>query len=43
MANWTTPEEMARKREIKKKVLTFTFPVIAVIIGVLVTIAANGL
>ncbi|WP_279381938.1 hypothetical protein [Metabacillus bambusae] len=43
MANWITPEEMARKRELKKKVITFSLPFIAILIGALVTVAANGL
>jgi hypothetical protein len=43
LANWITPEEMARKRELKKKVITFSLPFIAILIGALVTVAANGL
>ncbi|MDQ0226801.1 hypothetical protein [Metabacillus niabensis] len=43
MANWVTPEEMARKKEMKKKILTFSLPFIAIILGALVTVAANGL
>lgn len=43
MANWVTPEEIARKKEMKKKLLTFSLPLIAVIIGALVTVAAHGL
>lgn len=43
LANWVTPEEMARKKEMKRKVLTFSLPLIAIILGALVTVAANGL
>jgi mitochondrial fission protein ELM1 len=43
LANWITPEEMARKRELKKKIITFSLPFIAILIGALVTVAANGL
>ncbi|WP_264191598.1 hypothetical protein [Metabacillus litoralis] len=43
MENWTTPEELARKKELKKRLYTYSFPILAIIIGVLVTMAANGL
>lgn len=43
MSNWTTPEEIARKRELKKKVVTISFFIFAIILGAVVTIAANGM
>ncbi|WP_260445668.1 MULTISPECIES: hypothetical protein [Metabacillus] len=43
MANWVTPEEISRKKELRKKLITYSFPVLAIVIGALVTIAANGL
>ena len=43
MDKWTTPEEMARKKDLKKKLYTYSFPILAIIIGTLVTIASNGL
>ncbi|MGM0877171.1 MAG: hypothetical protein ACQEWV_21115 [Bacillota bacterium] len=42
MTNWTTPKELARKREIRNKLITYSFPLLAIIIGTLVTIVANG-
>ncbi|MBT2687439.1 hypothetical protein J7I93_04500 [Bacillus sp. ISL-47] len=39
--NWITPEEIARKKEIKRKLLYISFPIVAVLISALVTILAN--
>ncbi|WP_255301536.1 hypothetical protein [Bacillus sp. AFS040349] len=43
MSSWTTPEEMARKKELKKKLVTISFFILAIVIGALVTVAANGM
>jgi len=41
LSSWTTPEEMARKRELKKKLVTVSFFVLAIVIGALVTVASH--
>jgi hypothetical protein len=38
---WVTPEEIARRKKLKKKLLYFSLPFIAVMISALVTILAN--
>lgn len=43
MTKWITPEEMTIKRERKKKVITFLSSILAIAIGVIVTISSNGL
>ncbi|MDX8289027.1 MULTISPECIES: hypothetical protein [Metabacillus] len=43
MSQWITPEEMERKRELKKRVVTVTIPVLTIAITALVTVLINGL
>ncbi|WP_263597044.1 hypothetical protein [Metabacillus idriensis] len=43
MSQWTTPEEMERKKVLKKRMLTVTVPLFTIIITALVTVLINGL
>ncbi|WP_268870739.1 hypothetical protein [Metabacillus indicus] len=43
MGQWITPEEMERKRELKKRVMTVTIPVLTIALTALVTVLLNGL
>lgn len=43
LSSWTTPEEMARKKELKKKLVTISFFILAIVIGALVTVATHGI
>ena len=43
MSQWITPEEMERKRELKKRVVTVIIPVFTIAITALVTVLINGL
>lgn len=43
MSNWLTPEEMARKKALRKKLMYVAIPVIGACIGALFTILANSL
>jgi hypothetical protein len=38
---WITPEEIARKKQLKRKVLYVSLPFITILISALVTILAN--
>jgi glycerol uptake facilitator-like aquaporin len=43
MRHWLTPEEMARKREIRKKIMYVSIPLIGALIGAVLTFAINSL
>ncbi|WP_411334085.1 hypothetical protein ACK1LH_19660 [Metabacillus indicus] len=43
MGQWITPEEMERKRELRKRVMTVTIPVLTIALTALVTVLANNL
>ncbi|MFC0272297.1 hypothetical protein ACFFIX_12710 [Metabacillus herbersteinensis] len=43
MSQWITPEEMERRREMKKKLVTFSLPVIAIIFAAIITVLANSM
>ncbi|WP_394138207.1 hypothetical protein [Cytobacillus oceanisediminis] len=38
---WTTPEEIARKKQLKRRMMYIALPFIAVLISALVTILVN--
>ncbi|AGX06284.1 MULTISPECIES: hypothetical protein [Bacillus] len=39
--NWTTPEEIKRKKQLKKRLLYISIPVVTVLASAVVTILAN--
>ncbi|WP_263596912.1 hypothetical protein [Metabacillus idriensis] len=43
MSHWITPEEMERKRELKKRMLTVSIPLLTILCTALVTVLINGL
>jgi hypothetical protein len=38
---WVTPEEMARKKELKRKLLYISLPILVCLISAFVTVLAN--
>lgn len=38
MTKWTTPEEIARKRDRNKKFMYFSIPIIGAILGVMISL-----
>lgn len=43
MRHWLTPEEMAKKREMRKKFMYLSIPLIGALIGTVLTIAINSI
>ncbi|WHZ57601.1 MULTISPECIES: hypothetical protein [Metabacillus] len=43
MSHWITPEEMERKKELKKRIMTVSIPFFTILLTAIVTVLINGL
>jgi hypothetical protein len=43
MSHWMTPEEMERKKELKKRIMTVAIPFFTILLTAIVTVLINGL